>query len=132
MDPLGMPPATHIGPDGMAQYATRQTSHVTFYSRAEHNPARSEAEGRPVYDAVDFLKVMHPGERDTVDRPVNEMDKYRWPEQWARYQQRKEQVPDGTPMEHLFPQNPEVVAMLRHQRFHTVEQLAEASDTAIQ
>jgi len=131
MDPLGLPPATGIGPDGMVQFR-QSSSHVTFYSRAEHNPQRSEIEGRPVYDAVDFVKVFHPGERDVVDRAVTDIDKYRWPEQWARYKQRQEQAPDGTPLAYLFPQNPDIVAQLRHHRFHTVEQLAAATDVAIQ
>jgi len=131
MDLTPLAPATGVGPNGMVQFAT-SNAYVEFYSRAEHNPEKSEREGRPVYDAVDFVKVIHPGERDVIERAVKEEDRLRWPQAWMRYQARQEQAPEGTPIEHLFPQNPEIVATLRHLKFHTVEMLASASDAGLQ
>lgn len=132
MDQLGLPPAMGMGQNGMVQFGQRMNALVAFYSRAEHSPTKSEEAGRPVYDAVDFIKVMFAGERDTVERAVKEEDKYRWPQEWARYKANQEQVAEGTPIEHLFPQNPEIVATLRHLNFQTVELLAGATDAGLQ
>jgi hypothetical protein len=132
MDGLGLAAPTGIGPNGMVQFGQPSNAYVEFYSRAEHNPGKSEKEGRPVYDAVDFVKVIHPGERDVIERAVKEEDRFRWPQQWMQYQAKQEQAPEGTPIEHLFPQNTEIVATLRHMKFHTVELLANASDSALQ
>ena len=105
---------------------------VQFYARAVKHGGKSLEVGAPQFVQKDYVKVIFPGEKDFVDREVKENDKYRWPQQWAAYQQGREQMPEGTPLAVLFPINPEIVENLRSLKFQTVEQLANATDTAIQ
>ena len=104
---------------------------VMFSRKAIQNEARSTAEGRPVYDPVDYVRVQQPGERDFVERPVRFDDQHRWPRQWDAFQRQQQQVPDGTPLDVLFPAQPEIVAMLRHVNILTVEHLAGAEGNAL-
>lgn len=104
---------------------------VMFSRKSVLNEARSNAEGRPAYDAVDFVRVQQPGERDYVERPVVESDKHRWPRQWQAFQMEQQQVPDGTPLDVLFPGQPQIVAALRYVNILTVEHLAAAEGTAL-
>jgi hypothetical protein len=60
---------------------------VGFYKKSVLNQAKSRAEGRPVHEGRDFVKIQHPGETlNIVDRPVSEDDQRRWPQKWAQYQ----------------------------------------------
>lgn len=107
--------------------------HVIFYKRPVHNAINSGAAGRPVYDDRDFVKIQHPGERlNIVEREVTELDKRRWPAQWQAYASGKNQVAQGTPLGLLFPRHPATVANLNAIGFLTVEQLSNASATAIE
>lgn len=104
---------------------------VLFSRRPVQNEAQSMTAGRPIFDAVDFVRIQHPGERDYVERPVQESDKHRWPRQWAAYQQEQQQVPEGTPLDVLFPGQPQIVAALRYVNILTVEHLATAEGNAL-
>jgi hypothetical protein len=102
-----------------------------FYTRSVINKAKTAQEGRPIHDGVVFVMIRHPGERDCTDRPATEQDKARFPQQWAAFAQNMSQVPEGTPLEILFPLNPEIASNLRSQGVHTVEQLAALSGDAL-
>ena len=118
---------------GMVQYGpTDDKLIVGFYKKSVLNQARSRAEGKPVHEGRDFVKIQHPGETlNIVDRPVMEEDQRRWPRQWHLYQQGVRQVPDGVPLSLLFPAKPEIESTLRGYNIHTVEQLAGLSAQAI-
>lgn len=118
---------------GMVQYGpTDDKLIVGFYKRSVLNAAKSRAEGKPVHEGRDFVKIQHPGETlNIVDRPVNESDQQRWPRQWAHYQQGVRQIPDGVPINLLFPAKPEIESTLRGYNIHTVEQLAGLSAQGI-
>lgn len=103
-----------------------------FFSKPQHNPAKSTEQGRPWYDDVTFVRIHPPGERlNIVERPATDGDKRRWPQQWAQYAAGKQQIPDGTPVDLLYPDHPSIGAMLRANNVYTVEQLAELSGPAI-
>lgn len=105
---------------------------VMFFKKATHNPARSLAEGRPFYDEQVFVRVHPPGERlNIVERPAKGDDARRWPNQWNQFHQNKEQVPEGTPIGHLYPDKPAVEATLRASGVFTIEQCADLSGHAI-
>ena len=127
------PSPTGIGPGGVVEFgASADTAVVVFYSRSVLSKFESEKAGGPVYVARDYVRIHHPGEQDHVERQVQEQDKARWPRQWTAYQNKQEQAPEGTLLQHLFPGNPEIVETLSARGFKTVEQLAGASDTALQ
>lgn len=101
---------------------------VGFYRRSVLNKAKSQAQGTPVHEGRDYIKIQHPGETlNVVDREVTPNDKARWPQKWAQYEQNVSQTPDGVPINLLFPTKPEVETTLRGYNIHTVEQLANLS-----
>jgi len=103
-----------------------------FYTKALHNAQKSTETGRPFYDDVVFVRIHPPGERlNIVDRPATATDKQRFPTQWMQFSQNKQQVPDGTPIDLLYPSHPSVGALLRSNGVYTVEQCAELSGPAI-
>ena len=103
-----------------------------FYNKSIHNPVRSQQEGRPVFEDRVFIRVAPPGERlNIVDRPATRADQQRWPVQFAQFQQNKEQTPEGTPIDLLYPEKPAVAATLRANGVHTIEQCSELSGNAI-
>jgi hypothetical protein len=104
---------------------------VKFSKRSRRNPFRSEQEGRPIFEPVDYITIQQPGERDQLVRPVREEDKHRFPRQWDAYVADSEQVPDGTPIAMLFPNEPHVVEILRDLKVLTVEQLAQLTEHGI-
>lgn len=118
---------------GMVQYGpTDDKLIVGFYKKSVLNQAKSRDEGKPHYEGQDFVKIQHPGETlNCVDRPVREDDKRRWPRQWAHYQAGVTQIPDGVPLNQLFPDKPQIVDTMRGYNIHTVEQLSNLSAEAI-
>ncbi len=118
---------------GMVHYGpTDDKLIVGFYKKSVLNAARSRQEGKPVHEGRDFVKIQHPGETlNIVDRPVQDSDMQRWPRQWAHYLQGVRQIPNGVPINLLFPSKPEIESTLRGYNIHTVEQLANLSAQAI-
>jgi hypothetical protein len=116
--------ARTIQDDGMVRFHTDQQMNVLFYKKAVIDPIESRERGRTWTRAVDYVKIQQPGERDYVDRPARDDDKARWPQLWARYEQGQKQAPQGTPIDILFPQNPEIPANLHTLGVHTIEQCA--------
>lgn len=105
---------------------------VRFEKRSRRNAYKSELEGRPIYEPVDYIKIQQPGERDQVMRPVQEADKQRFGRQWEQYQRETEQTPEGTPIQLLFPNEPHVVELMLDLRIQTMEQLAQLTEGAIE
>lgn len=118
---------------GMVQYGpTDDKLIVGFYKKSVLNAARSREEGKPIYEGRDFVKIQHPGETlNVVDRPAHEGDKQRWPQKWDQYRRGVSQIPDGVPLNQLFPDKPQIVDMMRGYNIHTVEQLSNLSGEAI-
>jgi hypothetical protein len=106
---------------------------IVFYAGTRINSFKSQAQGVPIYEPVDMIKVYHPGEPLNVpERPVNENDKRRFRAQWDAYKEGKDQKVEGTPLSVIFPGNPEIVKSLEVVHINTVQQLANISDTATQ
>lgn len=109
--------------------------HVAFYERAVYNSFKSAKQGHPVYDNVDFVKIMKPGDSlSIIDTYANEDHKRRFPRQWALYQNKKgpEEQIVGMPVTEWPAINRAQAEELRGRKFYTVEQVAGASDLQIQ
>jgi hypothetical protein len=119
---------------GMVEIAGgARAQHAIFYNKSVHNPKKSQEHGRPVFDDHIYVRVAPPGERlNVVDRPATQQDKRIWPMQWAAFEQNKDQTPEGTPVDLMYPDKPAVAATLRANGVHTVEQCAELSANAIE
>ena len=119
---------------GVVQYGGGvQRQLAIFYNKPVHNPLKSREAGRPIYENRVYVRVAPPGERlNVVDRPATRQDQALWPQQWAAFNQNKDQVPEGTPIEQLYPDKPAIAATLRASNVVTIEQLAELSAHAIE
>lgn len=104
---------------------------VQFYRGTKRDVYNSTLQGLPLDVGIDYVKVSNAGEKDNVIHEVNELHKRRWPEQWRAYQEGRLQIADGTPMDMLFPGNPEIVSTLKANNVHTIEQLADYPDSSL-
>ena len=116
---------------GIARYGKEPV--VIFYTKAVHNRAKSIEAGRIVHEDQVFVKIYQPGEEryNIVDKPASQDVVRQWPRQWAAFQQNRQHVPEGTPVDLLFPESPAVGSTLRAHGVHTMEQLVDLSGTAI-
>ena len=85
-----------------------------------------------------FVKIERPGETSSiVDTPMREEHKKRFPRQWLAFQM-AEGIESGNPdvpgwkIEEWKELDPNTLRDLKYMRFHTVEQIAGASDAQIQ
>ncbi len=113
--------------------------YVEFYWREVHNEQRSTAEGRPIYESKEYVRIIAPGDKTkNWDRPVRKRadgstpsDPERWPRQWQAFQNQEKQVLEGTPLEE-WPQITRAdAASLKAMNIHTIEQLAALGDNGI-
>jgi hypothetical protein len=105
---------------------------VGFFRHAIKNEAKSLNEGRPVFDELDYIRVLIPGDKfTTIERKATEKDKATYPQSWEKYQRKEGEKAGGligTPLEewHLIPVSRR--AELHHMNIFTVDALASVSD----
>lgn len=129
MAPAGAASVDWQGHVGMVQQADRR--HVEFYRGQVLNGVRSQAEGRPIYEPVDMVKIIHPGERDVHHLKVRDNHKYEFPRQWAAYEAGRTADADGTPVSMLYPNDEMLVAQFKLLHIFTVEQLGGLTEAGI-
>lgn len=108
---------------------------VQFYSRPMPNEFESEKQGRPIFYDCDFVKIFVPGDPTSiVDTAVREDHKKRFPLHWAHYQNKHggDAREIGTPLSQWPRLSQAQVEELRALKFHTVENIANASDASLQ
>ena len=99
---------------------------MVFHSKAVHNPAKSRETGVPTYDPILYVRIQTPGDNlQIADRPAKANDVERFPKQYELFKQGRGEEQPGTPVDLLFPDNPEIVATLRHLKIPTVQMLAD-------
>lgn len=126
-------PMTFDGQVANAQRMNYQDRAIgMFFLHPEINTVESRKVGRPVYDDVAFVKIIQPGEKDTVERPAKPEDKHRFERAWRAFEAKQIHKVDGTTITALFPHNPGVVKTLDALSITTVEQLAALNDTQLQ
>jgi hypothetical protein len=108
---------------------------ATFYSKPLRNNYKSEAEGRPIFEDVDFVRILVPGDNNNViDTPARDDHKARFPLQWAHYQNKVagDSRAIGTPVSEWPLITKAQAEELKALKFFTVELIANASDSQIQ
>lgn len=100
---------------------------VQFHLDSKLMPKKSEEAGYPVYEQIERVTVWTDKDNNNIF-DVNELHKRRWPAEYAAFKEGREQAVSGTPLIAMFPAQPETVDMLKAQRIHTVEQLANIHD----
>jgi hypothetical protein len=103
-----------------------------FHKRDSLDERASEEQGRPIYRSEDWLEIISPGSKDRPLRPASPADKVKYAEQWESYKRGDaREIADGTPITE-WQGIPRARAMeLRALGIYTVEQLAQAPDTAL-
>lgn len=108
---------------------------VKFYKYLQEDVVQTLAEGRPMFREVDYIKIVVPGDSLVeIDRAVEQMDKDRFPIQWAKYLNRvnEEGHYEGTPIAEWALVSRSQAEQLRALKFYTVESVAKAGDQHIQ
>jgi hypothetical protein len=108
---------------------------VRFYQREVENDFMTNQEGRPIKYMADFIRIEVPGDMTSViDTFANDDHKRRFPIQWAQFLNEKSGDADGaqgTLLRDWPLLTPAQASEMRHYKFYTVEQVAEASDQQI-
>lgn len=127
-------PPTGIDPNtGSVTFGRDDNLLVFFHNVPTPNPLKSQANGGiPIFDTVVHCHIQQPGERDYADPPATDMHKQRFAKQWAAFEKGQEPIPEGTPIDMLFPRNPEIPPTLRAIGIHTIQQMASLSEAGIQ
>ena len=113
--------------------------HVEFYMHAPLDPNKSAAARKQVFaESVPFVRIMRPGDNTSIiETPVRDDHKARWPQRWLAFQMREGMIEGaidvpGWKIEEWPVINEGQVHELKYLRFSTVEQIAGASDLALQ
>lgn len=105
---------------------------VRFFTMPIRNETKSAAEGRPIYDDTDMVEIMVRGDRNNiVHKPVDAIIRQRFPIAYRAYREGRELEQSGTPLREWPIVSASMVEELKYFGFHTVEQLAAASDSVI-
>ena len=104
---------------------------VFFHAVQVKNNFKTELEKRPIFEERIFLKKLVPGDSTlVVDRPMRETDKEDYPIEWARFEQKKEQKSDGTPIDAWMAINDTQKAEFKALHIFTIDQFAKLPDSA--
>jgi len=107
---------------------------VQFSTKAMQDNFKSQKEGRPIFFDQIRIEIRVPGNQLlTIERPMEDSDKVRFPRQWAYFQQTHgtDGQNVGTPLAQWPLLRPSQIEELRALKFYTVEQVAFASDDQI-
>ncbi len=102
---------------------------VRFYLRPMKDDALSLKEGRPIFVEQEYIEIVVPGDKDnTVNRPIRDEDKARFPKHYEKWATTGKQAVIGTPLE-AWPQITRAQCEeLRFFNVTTVEALANLAD----
>lgn len=104
--------------------------HVNFYKRAVENVAKSEAEGRKIFEEHEFIHIAVPGDQyNIIDTFATDKDKNRFPIEYKRFVDKTEALATGTPIEQMPTLSLREVAEFKALNIHTVEDLASLPDS---
>ncbi len=131
----GFAPMTGIMPDGMVKFGNDTNKLVYFAEEPLLNPIKSKEAGRPIFDRIEIVHIQQPGERDNIHRMATDADRHNYPDHYRRFKEGavgEKQMPSGTPIDMLFPNNIEIPPSLKAIKIFTIEQLATLPDVALE
>lgn len=123
-------------PDFVNPINPDSTVGVKFYSKPLQDNYQTEQQGRPIFVDTDMVRITTPGDSlSVIDTIATEHYRKRFPRQWDFYVSKKEgdQMTVGrTPLSAWSKLSAAQVEELRHLKFYSVEDVANASDAALQ
>lgn len=97
------------------------------------NAVKSKEAGREVCDEIPHVRIRNAGEdKHEFFGPVNEQIQARFPQEWDAFQRGARVAESGTPIENWPARTRGEIRTLKGLNFYTVEDVASASDAAIQ
>ncbi len=110
---------------------------VKFELKPKQDMAKSAEEGRPIFEEVEYVHIMVPGQKDNVYfQPATDYDRQRFPEHYAAFKNRVEgndgELLNGTPLASWPAVSRAQVEELKYFNVRTVEQLAHMPDSNAQ
>lgn len=103
--------------------------HVRFYLHPVEQTAESIKVGRRVFADTEYIEIMIPGDKQTViRRQVFDLDRRRFPQQYARFKQGLADQTIGTPLSELPFLSASKVKEYEFFNIRTVEQLVATAD----
>lgn len=122
-------------PDFVNPINPDNTVGVRFYSKPLQDNYQTEQQGRPIFVDTDMVRITTPGDSlSVIDTIATEHYRKRFPRQWDFYVSKKEgdQLTVGrTPLSAWSKLSAAQVEELRHLKFYSVEDVANASDAAL-
>jgi hypothetical protein len=107
--------------------------YVTFDLHQKHNKEKSDAEGRPIFDDVEYIRIIVPGDKQNeIHRPANDFERRRFARQYAEFKAGTREAQSGMPLKEWTGISASQAKELEHFHVYTVEQLAGLSDANIQ
>jgi hypothetical protein len=111
-------------------YGSDVYNNVSFSVEKRVNKMKTAQAGKRTYDEIDFVTIVTPGDsRTVIHRPVTEFDKFRFPFEYAAFKRGEKVAVHGTPIEDWDEISDESIKDLKHHNIHTVEQIANLSDS---
>lgn len=121
--------------DNFTATAERQSDavlHVEFYLDAIRHGVESDAAGRPVFKDEEMVRIIIPGDNKTViETKVDDTHKRRFPAKYKAFKEGQKTQVSGWILKEWPAVTASQVKELNYHEIHTVEQLANVSDTAI-
>lgn len=115
------------------RFAADDKLYVRFFMHPKQNPAKTKAEGRPIFEDKEYIQIMTPGNKtDVIMRPVSAEDKERFAKAYQRFKASEEEVLEGTLLEHWPVVTRAQVEEMKYFNIRTVEQLAGMPDSNAQ
>jgi hypothetical protein len=119
-----------ISPDGVAVTGSDAQLLVKFSIHSELSQHKSKLTGAPVYDDIEIVTIMNPGEKEPVIVAADDFHRRRFPRQYEAFKKGIQDQQGGTPINLLFPASPSTVKQLQAFHIFTVQQLANITDSA--
>jgi hypothetical protein len=105
---------------------------VRFELVAVPNAEKTDAEGRPHFDDVEFIEVRSPNDHlSVVHRAVEEKDKRTYPQAYKAFKEGSADPISGTPLKEWPPIAKSQCEYLGFRGIRTVEQFADVSDDGV-
>lgn len=106
---------------------------VQFFTKPVWNKNKSRDEGRPIFDAREYISVHAPGVRnETFVGPVRQIDKRIYARQYQEWKSGQTNIDHGTPLVTAGIVSPERAEELAFFKIKTVEQMAALDDAKLQ
>jgi len=120
--------STTVKPDD-ARFAEDNKLYIEFYRAPFMHAGKSVQEGRAIYEERDCIRIHVPGDKlSVIDRPLDEIDRVRFADRYAKWKAGQAEAVTGTPLTALPGMNPAKVEEYKFFKIVTVEQLAGAPD----